>query len=47
VVCPVDSFAVTQKVAPETVESVNARLEAGDIEAHDGSERLVEERRVE
>lgn len=46
VVCPVDSFAVTQKVAPETVESVNARLEAGDIEAHDGSERLVEERRV-
>ena len=42
VVRPVDSFAVTQKVAPETVESVNTRLKPGDLEEHDGSEPFIE-----
>ena len=42
VVSPVKSFTVTQKLAPETVESINEQLEKGDIEEHDGSERLVE-----
>ncbi|WP_049928743.1 glycosyltransferase [Halopiger goleimassiliensis] len=40
-VSPVESFDVTEKVPPETIERVNAGLEAGDLTAYDGTERLV------
>ncbi|WP_251341238.1 glycosyltransferase family 2 protein [Haloplanus halophilus] len=38
---PVDTFEVTEKVAPATIERVNAGLEEGAIADHDGSERLI------
>ncbi len=40
---PVTTFEVTEKVPPKTVEAVNPALEEGDIEAHDGTERLTRE----
>jgi len=43
VMSPVTEFEVTEKVAPETIEEVNAGLEAGDLHDHDGTERLVRE----
>ncbi|WP_255479186.1 hypothetical protein [Natronomonas sp. LN261] len=33
--------SITEKVAPETVESVNEGLEDGALTEHDGTERLV------
>lgn len=43
VVSPVEQFEVTEKVPPETIETVNAGLEEGDLRDHDGTERLVRE----
>ncbi|APW97274.1 hypothetical protein CHINAEXTREME_05580 [Halobiforma lacisalsi AJ5] len=43
IVSPVSEFRVTEKVPPETVETVNPALERGDIRAHDGTESLVGE----
>ena len=40
IVSPVQSFTVTQKVTPETVEQVNRNLTTGDLDDHDGTERL-------
>lgn len=44
IVSPVTEFRVTEKVSPETVETVNPGLERGDIGDHDGTERLVDDR---
>lgn len=41
VVSPVETFEVTEKVAPDIVEDVNAGLEHDDIARHDGTDRLV------
>ncbi|WP_259517224.1 glycosyltransferase [Halanaeroarchaeum sp. HSR-CO] len=41
VVDPVTEFEVTEKVAPETVETMNAGLDSGALADHDGTERLV------
>jgi len=41
VLAPVETFEVTEKVAPETIEDVHATLERGDVTDHDGTERLV------
>jgi hypothetical protein len=38
---PVRTFAVTEKVAPETVERIHDRLDDGDLTAHDGTGRLL------
>ncbi|SFC16285.1 Glycosyltransferase, catalytic subunit of cellulose synthase and poly-beta-1,6-N-acetylglucosamine synthase [Halobiforma haloterrestris] len=43
IVSPVSEFQVTEKIPPETVETVNPALERGDIRAHDGTESLVGE----
>jgi hypothetical protein len=47
-VSPVETFAVTKKVAPtpkkvgpETLEKQNPLLDEGDLEAHDGEETLI------
>ncbi|QSG10371.1 glycosyltransferase [Halapricum desulfuricans] len=37
---PVETFEVTEKVEPETVEAVNDDLSEGDIADHDGTGRL-------
>nr|WP_255494070.1 glycosyltransferase family 2 protein [Halarchaeum sp. CBA1220] len=42
VIAPVETFEVTEKVTPETIEDVHeSTMERGDIAAHDGTERLV------
>ena len=43
VVLPVEEFEVTEKVTAETVEEVNESLAEGDIQDHDGTERLLRE----
>jgi len=43
VVLPVEEFEVTKKVTAETVEEVNESLAEGDIQDHDGTERLLRE----
>ncbi|MFB6308693.1 MAG: glycosyltransferase family 2 protein [Haloarculaceae archaeon] len=40
---PIEEFEVTEKVEPETIETVNAGLEEGELAEHDGTERLVRE----
>lgn len=40
---PVTEFEVTEKVTPETIESVNSGLESGELTDHDGSHRLIRE----
>ncbi|MFC7068781.1 glycosyltransferase [Halobaculum lipolyticum] len=44
VVSPVERFEVTEKVTPDRIERVHGGLEAGDLSAHDGTERLVRDR---
>jgi cellulose synthase/poly-beta-1,6-N-acetylglucosamine synthase-like glycosyltransferase len=43
VLSPIEEFEVTEKVPPETIEEVNASLDAGGLSEHDGTERLVRE----
>lgn len=43
ILSPVKTFEVTEKVTPETIESVHSELEAGDLSKHDGTDRLVRE----
>ncbi|SFS79244.1 glycosyltransferase [Halostagnicola kamekurae] len=38
---PVETFEVTEKVAPETIETVHSELEKGDLAEHEGTDRLV------
>jgi hypothetical protein len=38
---PVETFEVTEKVKPKRIERVHAGLDEGDIQNHDGTERLV------
>lgn len=40
---PVETFEVTEKVTPETIEDVHETLDRGDLAAHDGTERLLRE----
>jgi len=40
---PVESFEVTEKLDPGTVETVHGGLEEGDLTEHDGTERLLRE----
>lgn len=40
---PVDTFEVTEKVMPETIEAVHDDLERGDLSSHDGTQRLFRE----
>ncbi|TQQ79100.1 glycosyltransferase family 2 protein [Halonotius roseus] len=42
VVSPVTNFEVTEKVTPDTVEQAN-KLETGELDAHDGTGRLLRE----
>ncbi|GGM53919.1 hypothetical protein J2752_000567 [Halarchaeum rubridurum] len=41
VIDPVETFEVTEKVTPETIEDTHETLARGDIAAHDGTGRLV------
>jgi len=41
VVSPVADFEVTEKVTADTIEDVNAGLSDGELDAHDGTDRLV------
>ncbi|WP_230198764.1 glycosyltransferase family 2 protein [Halopiger djelfimassiliensis] len=43
VLSPVTTFDVTEKVDPDAIEAINPGLEDGDIETHDGTERLLED----
>jgi len=43
VVRPVEDFEVTEKVTAETIEAVNQGLDEGDLQTHDGTERLLRE----
>jgi len=43
VVRPVEEFEVTEKVTAETIEEVNQSLEEGELQNHDGTERLLRE----
>lgn len=43
IVSPVETFEVTEKVTPETIEQRHDGLAAGDLPDHDGTERLVRE----
>ncbi|WP_018256711.1 glycosyltransferase family 2 protein [Halomicrobium katesii] len=43
VVRPVEEFEVTEKVPPQTIEEVNQTLDAGDLQRHDGTDRLLRE----
>nr|WP_245810863.1 hypothetical protein [Halorubrum halodurans] len=40
-VSPVTTFEVTEKVTPETVESVHETMDEGALSGHDGAERLT------
>jgi len=41
IVSPVETFEVTEKVLPETIEEVHGDLQPGDVTNHDGTKRLV------
>lgn len=41
---PVNTFHVTEKVSPATIESVHERLEEDALSEHDGTGRLFRER---
>ncbi|MFW5955803.1 MAG: glycosyltransferase family 2 protein [Halorhabdus sp.] len=42
---PVETFEVTEKVTPETIEDVHANLDRGDLCSHDGKVRLCRDSR--
>jgi hypothetical protein len=43
VVRPVEEFEVTEKVTADTIETVNQSLDDGELQNHDGTDRLLRE----